>query len=59
MFMHTILFLSQMVNAVYGKTIENLSDRDFVKICRTAEELMHAVSKKHTRDKSLSMKKWL
>ena len=46
MFMHTILFLSQMVNAVYGKTIENLSDRDFVKICRTAEELMHAVSKK-------------
>ena len=35
-----------MVNAVYGKTIENLSDRDIVKICRSKEELLQAVSKK-------------
>ena len=35
-----------MVNAVYGKTIENLWDRETVKICRSKEELLQAVSKK-------------
>ena len=39
-------FLLQMVNSVYGKTIENLSKRDSVKICRTKEELLQEVSKK-------------
>ena len=34
-----------MVNSVFGKTIENLTDRDVVRICSTKEELMHAVSK--------------
>jgi len=34
-----------MVNSVYGKTIENLSKRDSVKICRTKEELLQEVSK--------------
>ena len=34
-----------MVNAVFGKTIENLSDRDVVKICRISQELLHEVSK--------------
>ena len=38
-------FLLQMVNSVYGKTIENLSKRDSVKICRTKEELLREVSK--------------
>lgn len=31
---------------MYGKTIENLWDRDTVKICRSKEELLQAVSKK-------------
>ena len=35
-----------MVNAVYGKTIENLLKRFHVKICRSKEELLQAVSKK-------------
>lgn len=39
-------FLYQIVNAVYGKTIENLWDRETVKICRSKEELLQAVSKK-------------
>ena len=39
------LSILQMVNAVFGKTIENLSDRDVVKICRTSRELLHEVSK--------------
>ena len=34
-----------MVNAVFGKTIENVSDRDVVRICRTSQELLHEVSK--------------
>ena len=34
-----------MVNAVFGKTNENLSDRDVVQICRTKQEIMHEVSK--------------
>jgi len=35
-----------MVNSVYGKTIENVSKRESVKICRTKEELLQEVSKK-------------
>mgnify|MGYP007092487997 CR=1 FL=1 len=31
---------------MYGKTIENLSDRESIKICRSKEELLQAVSKK-------------
>ena len=34
------------MNAVFGKTIENLGNRVNVKICRTKEELLQAVSKK-------------
>ena len=39
-------FWKMMVNAVYGKTIENLLKRVHVKICRSKEELLQAVSKK-------------
>ena len=39
------LFL-QIINAVYGKTIENVWDRETVKICRSKEELLQSVSKK-------------
>ena len=39
-------FWKLMVNAVYGKTIECLANRVNVKICRTKEELLQAVSKK-------------
>ena len=31
---------------MYGKTIENLADRESIKICRSKEELLQAVSKK-------------
>jgi len=31
---------------VYGKTIENLSDRESVRICRSKQELLQSVSKK-------------
>ena len=31
---------------MYGKTIENLGDREIIKICRSKEELLQAVSKK-------------
>ena len=36
----------QVINAVYGKTIENVWDRETVKICRSKEELLQSVSKK-------------
>ena len=39
-------FWKLIVNAVYGKTIENLWDRESIKICRSKEELLQAVSKK-------------
>ena len=38
-------FWKLIVNAVYGKTIERLEDRECVKICRSKEELLQAVSK--------------
>ena len=33
------------MNSVYGKTIENLMDRDIIKICRTKEELLQHCTK--------------
>ena len=45
LFSSCVFQLFQMVNAVYGKTIENLSDRVSVIICRSREELLHSVSK--------------
>ena len=39
-------FWKLIVNAVYGKTIENVWDRKSVKICRSTGELLQAVSKK-------------
>lgn len=38
-------FWKLIVNAVYGKTIENLWDRESIKICRSKEELLQTVSK--------------
>ena len=39
-------FWKLIVNAFYGKTIENLWNRESIKICRSKEELLQAVSKK-------------
>ena len=38
-------FWKLIVNAVYGKTIVRLEDRECVKICRSKEDLLQAVSK--------------
>ena len=38
-------FWKLLVNAVYGKTIENVFDRDVTKICRTKEQLLQHVSR--------------
>ena len=39
-------FWKLLVNSVYGKTIENVWDRESIKICRSPEDLLQAVSKK-------------
>ena len=38
-------FWKLIVNAVYGKTIERVENREIVKICRNKEDLLQAVSK--------------